>query len=329
MDEYSALAQRVALTLDDVRGCLVLSRDGMILGVHPEEEESVVKQAWLRFVHVGEPRKSFVEFGDQIWGYVHRGAYAAFIVTGSSIRPGVLLDQLEQVLLTAEESRTRRDSLKIPDAAAAPSSKPRTTLHPPGPTPQATPVSAVPGVDPVVVAGGATPPQPPVAPEVGTGGTREPAQAEPPSFAPAAEVAVAPTEPAPGWPQEAPQVPPEGFSPEPSREPARGPWDLPPSEPAREPWHQASQDVSSPNEPGHEKDKKKDKDKEKDKDKDKKGGSGLGKEPQRLVSSGWMTGQDGAVDDSQEDPSEIDRVLLAKEFSGLLQLDETGDEGSS
>jgi hypothetical protein len=33
-------------------------------------------------------------------------------------------------------------------------------------------------------------------------------------------------------------------------------------------------------------------------------------------------------DEGQQDAAEIDRVLLAKEFSGLLQLDSDGDEAS-
>ena len=41
-----------------------------------------------------------------------------------------MVDQLEQALLTAEEGRTRRDTLRVPDAATAPSGKPRTSLHP-------------------------------------------------------------------------------------------------------------------------------------------------------------------------------------------------------
>src|SRR2546422_235594 len=59
MDEYAALAQRVVLTMDDVRGCLVLSRDGMVLGAYPEEDEQAFKPAWLKFVHVGEARRGF------------------------------------------------------------------------------------------------------------------------------------------------------------------------------------------------------------------------------------------------------------------------------
>jgi hypothetical protein len=47
----------------------------------------------------------------------------------------------------------------------------------------------------------------------------------------------------------------------------------------------------------------------------------LKKEPQKLMSSG--------SEPAEGEGSEIDRVLLAKEFSGLLQLDSDGDEGSS
>jgi hypothetical protein len=54
----------------------------------------------------------------------------------------------------------------------------------------------------------------------------------------------------------------------------------------------------------------------------------LRREPQRLVSSGWVTGEDVPAEGGTE-AAEIDRVLLAKEFSGLLQVDDGGDEGSS
>jgi hypothetical protein len=133
MDEFAALAQRVVLTMDDVRGCLVLSRDGMVLGAFPDDQEAELKPAWLRFTHVGEARKGFVEFSDQLWAFVHRGPYAAFVVTGTSVRPGVMLDQLEQAVIAAEETRAKQKeiTLKVPDAASAPSGRPRTSLHPP------------------------------------------------------------------------------------------------------------------------------------------------------------------------------------------------------
>jgi hypothetical protein len=144
MDEFAALAQRVVLTMDDVRGCLVLSRDGLVLGAFPEEQEAELKPAWLRFVHVGEARKGFVEFSDQLWAFVHRGPYAAFVVTGTSVRPGVMLDQLEQAVIAAEETRAKQKEVtfKVPDAAGAPSGRPRTSLHPPVDRPAAAPVGA-------------------------------------------------------------------------------------------------------------------------------------------------------------------------------------------
>jgi hypothetical protein len=142
MEEFSALAARVAASVGELRGCLILSRDGLVLGAFPEGEESLVKPAWLRFATLGEPDKGFVEFGDEVWGYVRRGPYAAFAVTGTTTRPGLLIDQLDQVLLSAEETRSRREALKIPEVPAAPSGKPRTSLHPevkpPAPSPAQT-----------------------------------------------------------------------------------------------------------------------------------------------------------------------------------------------
>ncbi len=130
MEEFSALAARVAASVGELRGCLILSRDGLVLGAFPEGEEGLVKPAWLRFATLGEPDKGFVEFGDEVWGYVRRGPYAAFAVTGTGTRPGLLIDQLEQVLLAAEEARSRREALRLPEVPAAPSGKPRTSLHP-------------------------------------------------------------------------------------------------------------------------------------------------------------------------------------------------------
>src|SRR5437867_1451323 len=144
MDDYSALAQRVAVSVGDVRGCLVLSRDGLILGAYPEDDETTAKPAWLKFATLGDSEKSFVEFGSEIWVYAHRGPYACFAVAGTAVRPGVLLDTMEQALLAAEEARTRRDGLKLPEAAQAPSGKPRTPLHPPAERPAPAKVAAEP-----------------------------------------------------------------------------------------------------------------------------------------------------------------------------------------
>ena len=129
MEDLSALAARLAASVGDARGCLIVSRDGLVIGAHPEDGESQLKPAWLRFAALGEPDRGFVQFDNEIWCFVRRGAYAAFLVTSVTVRPGLAIDRIEQALLTAEEARAKRDSLRVPQAPAAPSGKPRTPLH--------------------------------------------------------------------------------------------------------------------------------------------------------------------------------------------------------
>ena len=320
MDEYAALAQRVVLTMDDVRGCLVLSRDGMVLGAYPEEDEQAFKPAWLKFVHVGEARRGFVEFSDQLWAYVHRGPYAAFVISGIGVRPGVLLDQLEQAVLAAEETRAKKgDTLKVPDASSAPSGRPRTSLHPAetktAPEPEPEPVATPPPADQRAWNGrspgeAATPRQP--LEDVGSGGSEPPTIDRPDQLRPAAVPEAEPVTPA-GRPaafategspfsrleaeqaaSSSPAVAPlqaaplvvEGAT---GAEPAGGAADETPS---------VEGDPATP----------------------------FRREPQRLVSAERASDEPEKV---TEEPSEVDRVMLAKEFSGLLQLNEDGDEDNS
>ena len=236
MDDYSALAQRVAVGVGDVRGCLILSRDGLVLGAYPEDDETQAKPAWMQFAVLGYAEKSFVEFADQIWVFCHRGPYSAFAVAGVSVRPGVLLDMMEQALLAAEEARTKREPMKLPEVGAAPSGKPRTSLHP-AERGQPAEVAATAQRN---WAGGRTEKSP------GGGG------AEPPPKAPATPVAT--------------------------------------------PVETSVEDVW--------------------------------KKPPKLVGGAGEPLTDEAEEPAGDD-AEVDRVLLAKEFSGLLQIDGDGDEGSS
>jgi hypothetical protein len=334
MDEYAALAQRVVLTMDDVRGCLVLSRDGMILGAYPEEDEQSFKPAWLTFAHVGEARRGFVEFSDQMWAYVHRGPYAAFVITGTGVRPGVLLDQLEQAVLAAEESRAKKgETLKVPDASSAPSGRPRTSLHPaeprttPEPAPE--PVASAPPLeqrawngrrpnatqppDPAgqerVAAAGADPgSEPEPALDRLRPATFEPELVGPPSpeieVTPAGRPAAFATDGSPFARLEAEQAaataeratPAEAI---PGFEPLAA---TPLTEPHPE---TAPPAVAQPA--------------------DAEPAAAFRREPQRLVSSEPAPEEDAGADE----PGEVDRVMLAKEFSGLLQLNEDGDEDNS
>jgi hypothetical protein len=379
MDEFAALAQRVVLTMDDVRGCLVLSRDGLVLGAFPEDQEAELKPAWLRFVHVGEARKGFVEFSDQLWAFVHRGPYAAFVVTGTSVRPGVMLDQLEQAVIAAEESRAKQKEVtfKVPDAAGAPSGRPRTSLHPPVDRPATAPVGATAEAEEMpsfaaptgVAEGGAEAPawggadstpveqmqamqeqmaamraqleqqalqQAPAspAPQQAPAQPASPQPVQPTNPPPAG--APGPQQPLSGYrrPEASPAAPtPDAATPRPSElggarpsiegsayeavlpdqtaplgsegspfarlDAERAAADAPAAAP------EAAETPADPGEAPAAAD-----------------GGAFRQEPQRLVSS------DDApqADAPEEDPGEVDRVMLAKEFSGLLQVDGDGDE---
>jgi hypothetical protein len=133
MEDFNALAAALGADLDGVRASLILSRDGLVIGAHPADGEDVAKRAWLKLASLGDPDRGFFQFATETWSYVRRGPYAAFVVAAATVRPGLLIDQMERVLLAAEENRADRSSLKpdasAPVAAAAPSGKPRTTLH--------------------------------------------------------------------------------------------------------------------------------------------------------------------------------------------------------
>jgi hypothetical protein len=275
MEEFSALAARVAASVGDLRGVLILSRDGLVLGAFPDGDEALVKPAWLRFAGLGEPDKGFVEFADELWAYVRRGPYASFAVTGVHVRPGLVMDQLEQMLLAAEEVRSRREALRLPDAAPAPSGKPRTSLHAdPRPAPQPLqaapqPLQAAPEPTASAPARPAAPPQAPAAP-----------------VRPGAQV---------GGAYAAPQAPP----PQPPSSRPLAP--QPPSGPQA-----AIPDVSGPPSapspaPGPD------------------GG------PERTVPP-ELERPSAPLERPLEDEGEVDPVLLAQEFSRLLQETGDGDE---
>jgi hypothetical protein len=133
MEDFNALAVALGAGIADVRACLILSGDGLVLGAHPATAEVDARPARIKLAAIGEPERGFLQFGAEVWCYVRRGPYAALTVSGTAARPGLVMDQMEQVLLAAEESRAHRESVRADAAAAAPpvpTTRPRTPLHP-------------------------------------------------------------------------------------------------------------------------------------------------------------------------------------------------------
>jgi hypothetical protein len=130
LEDFDALASSLAAGLGDVRGCLVLSRDGMILGSNTAEAQARLTPAWVRFAALGDTERGFAQFGAESWCYVRRGPYAAFAIAGPGARPGLVLDQMDQVLLAAEEGRARHEGFGARVGEGTPTTRPRTHLHP-------------------------------------------------------------------------------------------------------------------------------------------------------------------------------------------------------
>jgi hypothetical protein len=288
LEDFNALAMLLAQGMAEVRGCLILSRDGLVLGAHPVESERTTTRAWIRFATIGDPERGFVQFETETWCYVRRAPYAGFALAGSKERPGLVIDHMEQVLLAAEESRSRQEGPRGTEAATV------------GPRPQPTPYLGLdhPARDPLVIEVPA-----PVVERSSSGDTIEPAPSlfgpepeaieEPgpddedtaePSADPFAELEGDANEPDadPPW-EPAPRVP---FS-EPQRWPRRDP--KPDDEPRLEP---ADADEASGASPGT--------------------GPGAGFEP---------------ADRADDEDDDVDRFLLAREFGRLLQGGEDPTDG--
>jgi hypothetical protein len=234
----------------------------------------------------------------------------------AGVRPGVMVDQLEQLLLTAESERSKHDPMRLPDAQAAPSGKPRTSLHPGGSRPE-------PGED----RGKWSRNMPQVAgTKAAVGSTHAPApsaaQTKPTAAVTEAEVV------ADSPPQQQPEL-------QPKAQPREQPREQPESPP-----EQISTPATVVDKPlpaiaaaaaAVAAAKKEAEAKAKAKAGDQSSGAekqtapdgvatAFRKTPQRLVTP---------EPETSDDEGEVDPVMLAREFSRLLQMNSDDDEGSS
>jgi len=293
LEDFYALAVSLGHGMDDVRGCLILSRDGLVLGAHPAESERTATRAWIRFATIGDPERGFAQFGTETWCYVRRGPYAGFAVAGPGVRPGLVIDHMEQVLLAAEASRSRHEGLRGTEAATvAPQSKPRSYLHPEDAAPDPLVIDA-----PALIV--ARPDdqgfdQLPLLPTPGSGAAVMPANDGPQTAEPQPDAFARFLEPPADPPPPASELEPEaryGVEPaEPEHDVRQGwehePTDAPKETPMSEPWTEPARGSEDP--PG---------------------------QPAELGDEG---------EDEEED---VDRFSLAREFGQLLQGGEDPADG--
>jgi hypothetical protein len=173
--DFAALASRMAAGLDGVRACLIVSGDGLSLGAYPEHAEKRAREIWERLSTIGDPQRGFFNIGEELWVVARRGWYAALLVAGPTVKPGVALDRLESYLRIAEEARVRETTEMAVPTLPGQERRLRTPLHPepqaqPGQAPAASPPTAE-----------APPVETSVAPPPAPAPTPEPAPVEPPA----------------------------------------------------------------------------------------------------------------------------------------------------
>ena len=132
MDEYAALAQRFVLSMTDVRGCLVLSRDGLVLGAYPGGRRDR-RQAGL--AEVRDARRGPEELRRARRTRSGRtssgGPTPCSWWPGRPCGPGVLIDQLEQALLDRRGGpRPDASRSRFPTRPPRPPGSRGTPLHP-------------------------------------------------------------------------------------------------------------------------------------------------------------------------------------------------------
>jgi hypothetical protein len=98
MDEFAALAARIVEAVDDARGCLIVSRDAMVLAAYPAKSETEITGSLTRFLSLGPATRGFVELEEEIWCHVRHDSCSAFVVTGPAARPGLVIAQLDRAL---------------------------------------------------------------------------------------------------------------------------------------------------------------------------------------------------------------------------------------
>src|SRR5213079_3131487 len=91
---------------------------------HPATEETAALAAWTRLNELGPLERGFVAMEHENWVFSRRAGYTGLVITDPAVRPGILLDRLEQALKLAEESKSRHEGMSpvpgvVPMAASA------------------------------------------------------------------------------------------------------------------------------------------------------------------------------------------------------------------
>jgi hypothetical protein len=107
MEGFEAFARALSSEIAGLRGCLIATRDGRVLGVHPTGA-TAVDEAWRRIARLRACTSMIARFERETWSVAARGSHVALAVVAPSIDAADVISHMERLL--AEAGRVRMDA---------------------------------------------------------------------------------------------------------------------------------------------------------------------------------------------------------------------------
>lgn len=109
--DFAALVGSIAVGVPGVRSCLLVTTDGLALAATPPADEERILGIWSNVAELGDVQRGFLVNGSETWVFCQAESYGALAVADTNVRPGILLDRLQQLVAVAEDYRARHEVL--------------------------------------------------------------------------------------------------------------------------------------------------------------------------------------------------------------------------
>jgi hypothetical protein len=109
MEDFDAFTRDLR-SVADLRGCVIATRDGRVLGAYPNGSPDV-EAAWRQIADIGACTSAIVQLEDETWFYLRRGSHAAFVVVHAAQDPGRVIACMGRLLVAMKTASAGEDVL--------------------------------------------------------------------------------------------------------------------------------------------------------------------------------------------------------------------------
>jgi hypothetical protein len=116
MEGFEAFARALGSEVAELRGCLMATRDGRVLGVYPAGSTNV-DAAWRRIAPLRACTSAVVRFERETWCVVGHGAHVAVAIVAISTDPLVVVERMELLLTAVDRASAENEpaTIVLPD----------------------------------------------------------------------------------------------------------------------------------------------------------------------------------------------------------------------